>query len=444
MWRASTVLYSPTIVVAMLVLTAAVVAASPTTIEASPAVRNDSGIDLAGMALRPTDLEAAGLRDYGRTNGIMTNDPRVAADFLKGYRGDAEGATGIGLEAADPERAYVLNLVQPGTPGNPLSGTARRVVSYILAFQDAAAAEAAFPVLATAWQRGGMRAQPTAVAVGDDRVFVAGSGREERGNRSQYDRVDLLFRIQDLVTGVSVEDYVETPRQALVEALAERQAARVEDILGGDGPGLSQQIVRLRVPGENAISDGYAIVDAEPLRAFDETAAAFDARRATPAGSGMVDQYLLEQQVLGTLSSSERPLAFYVMHLTRFVDEDGASAYLRGAADRLAQGGREDVKEVPGAPDLGDGTAAFTYRHTRPDGVTFDDYRIYVRNGSDVFSMAFNTTEALEPAGVDGLAALQLACLEGTACLDPIPVPATLDRSMKPQGSAVASTSPAP
>ena len=112
------------------------------------------------------------------------------------------------------------------------------------------------------------------------------------------------------------------------------------------------------------------------------------------------------------------------MGLTRFLDDEAAEAFITGAADRLA--GREDLSEISEAPELGDQAAAFTYRHTRGDGVPFDDYRVYARMGNEVFSMAYNTTEDLDLAAVDALAASQVACLVDATCLAPVPIPSAL------------------
>ena len=57
-----------------------VVAQSPTA-PGSPALQG-SALDLAAMALTPTDVEAAGLDGYGVGNAVMAASPDVAAEFL--------------------------------------------------------------------------------------------------------------------------------------------------------------------------------------------------------------------------------------------------------------------------------------------------------------------------------------------------------------------------
>jgi hypothetical protein len=400
------------------------VAQNPTA-GASPVFQEGSALDIAAMALTPTDVEAAGLDGYGVGNAVMATSPEVAAEFLLHYRGDAQGATASGLQTAAPDRIYVLNLVRPGRAGEAQSGTAARVVSYVLQFADQEAAEVGFQALAASWISGEMDEMSTTSVAGEQRLLVAGQGREEPPNGSVYDRLDLLFRTGQLVAGVSHEDYLAVPEQAAVEALADSEAARIEEVIAGHAPGLSGRILRLEVPGANSITDHYSIVGGVPVRRYDETTEEFGQRRNAPAETGMVDQYLIEQQVLGTLGTSQPPLAYYPVGLTRFLDEGAAAEFIDSAPDRLAGGGREDLSEVE-APELGDQSAAFTYRHTRGDGVAFDDYRVYARVGSEVFSMAFNTTEELDPAAIDALAAIQVACLEGATCLEPAPIPSTL------------------
>jgi hypothetical protein len=275
-----------------------------------------------------------------------------------------------------------------------------------------------------------MREEATDAAIGEERILVSGAGREPRGSRSRYQRIDLMFRTQRFVAGVSAEKYAGLPNEpALVEALAARQLVRIEEVLAVGGPGLGGRTLRLAIAGENAIWDAYNVRDGEPLREFNEAPDAFEERRASVTEAGMVDQYRLEQQFLGLFGSSERPLAFYIARLATFTDEDAASAYLAAAADRLAQGNIEDLRPVDDVPAIGDETAAFAYRHTRADGVTFDDYRIYVRMGSEFFTIALGTTEALDPGAVNDLAEKQAACLRGSDCSNPIPVPPALGGS---------------
>jgi hypothetical protein len=71
--------------------------------------------------------------------------------------------------------------------------------------------------------------------------------------------------------------------------------------------------------------------------------------------------------------------------------------------------------------------SAYTYTHQRDDGVQLNDYRIYARTGSSVFTMAINTTRQVDRAAMEAVAALHASCLAGSAsCAVSFAVPPSL------------------
>jgi hypothetical protein len=392
------------------------------------AQEDEAPVDLAAMTLRPDDLEAEGYDDHALWNSILTAEPAAVADFTAVWRGAAASPViEAALDEAEPDQAYLLQLVETARPGDMFSGTESRVVSYVFAFGDEDTATKGFAVLADAWASDPMEETDTGADVGDERIMVEGSARDRNGSR--YQRVDLLFRVNHLVSGVSVETYDATPPEAeTVEGLAERQADLVEAVLEDGGAGLSQLILRLEVPGRNAILDLYTVQDGERFRRADETADEAAENQAVAEDFGIVDAYTVEQQILGdALDSADLPVAFLPTRVVRFADEDGASAYLRDAVDRLQEGSANDLEEVGDVPEFGDEVAAYTYTHTRSDGVVFHDYRIYIRVDADFFTMAINTTEDIDLEAVNELAKFQADCLSGDAsCLEPQEIPRPL------------------
>ena len=298
-----------------------------------------AGLDLAAMSLRPADLEAEGVQEHGMANGLLTDNPATAGDFLRAWRGDVDGATTAALQAAAPQQLYLEQLAQTGQPWDASSGTVEQIVSYLFAFGSDAGASAAFPVLAEAWRSGGMSENATDSTVGDERLLVSGAGRQELGDHAAFQRVDVMFRSGSLIAGVSAERFAGLPIEpALVEALATRQQARIAEVRATGGPGLSQRTLRLVMPGENAIWDFYEVRAGQPVRQFDEGSDAFATRTSNVAAAGIKDEYRLEQQFVGSLGSSQGPLAFYSARLAAFSDANAASVYLQQAGDRLRQG----------------------------------------------------------------------------------------------------------
>ena len=388
---------------------------------------DDDVLDLAAMALTPADIADADLEGIGLSNGILTNDGEAAAEYLWQLREDEDGAGAEALEEADPERAYIVDLIRPIRAGDPSTGTEQRVISYLFTFEDEDAAEEGFAVLAEGWESGSMEEESVDAEIGDEQLLVVGAGRDALNNAG-FERLDYLFRIESIVAGVSVETFVGTPvDQEQVEALAERQAERIEDGLAGDGPGLSNLMARFDVPGTNALWDSYAVRDGEASWESTETEDAFEERQDRVEDEEVVDQYSIEQLVLGdTLPEFAAPLIFYNSRLSRLGDEDAAEDYMAAAIDRLASSSAEDLEELGELPIDADEALGFTYRYTNA-GVDFETYRIYLRVGEYVLTLAVNTSEGLETEPIDELAELQIACVSGEeSCVDPVRVPAEL------------------
>lgn len=219
----------------------------------------------------------------------------------------------------------------------------------------------------------------------------------------------------------------EPVEQEQVEALAERQAERIEAVLDDGAPGLSTRIVRLNIPGENMVEDAYTVRDGEALRRANETLTAFETAQEIADDAEMIDQYRFEQLVLGDLTTSETPMSFYSGRLTTLPDEDAASDYMAAVIDRLGESGVEELEAAEDVPSLGDEAAAFTYQYTRSDGNDFNVYRLYMRVGDVVVNFGLATTEEPDIEDMNELAELQVACLTGEEdCLDPVRVPAGL------------------
>lgn len=376
------------------------------------------------MSVMPADLEAVGLVGYGWSNGVLASRPRAVAEFFSTWRSEADvTAIGSALDTAAPNRVYVLHLVRPTVEGDP-SGIEERVVSYVMSFGDEASATSGFAAWTGAWR--GYSSAPSDVAVGDERFVVSGEARESDG--SPFPLVHIAFRIGSLVAGVSVEFFTGfAPEQATVEALAMLQQERIDATVAEGGPGLSSRMVLFDVPGTQALTAAYGIRDGQ--RAFRDTDTASSAAdsQATATTAGIIDQFQVEQGLGGDLSGAQPPLAFYTNRVVTFAAPDAASAYVADSVARLTEGNATDLAPATAPPVPGDEVSAYTYRHSRDDGVEFNDYRIYARLGSTVFTIAINSTSQIDLATVDAVAALQSSCIAGTAsCSTGFAVPPTL------------------
>lgn len=391
-------------------------------------VAEDAPLDLAAMVILPADVEAEGLEGFGIGNAMMASTPDAVAEYWAYWRGDEDGATADALDEADPERVYILNLALPGEEGDPFSGTSQSVRPYIMEFADEDAAEDAFPVLAEGWATGDMEDVSTDAEIGDETFLVDGVGSEP-SDEDEFERTELMFRVGSLISGVSVETFtVDHPEQEVLEALAERQLERIETVLDEGAPGLGNLVVRLDIRGENAIWDSYSVRDGDALRWYDDTDETLDAAQEWVSDNGIVDEYVLQQVVVGHPPEwDEPPLTYLLAQIIEFEDEDSAADFVATSVENVEASSFTNIEEVEDVPEVGDEIRGFTYKHVNQD-VSFNDYRIYAHVGSTFFTIAINTTEEVDFDAMNDLIELQAACIEGDeSCVEAIPVPEELD-----------------
>lgn len=381
--------------------------------------------DLAAMSLVPADLEQAGLAGYGWSNGILSSRPPAVAEFFSFWRSAEDVALiGASLAAAAPDRVYALHLVRPTTEGDA-SSVEERVVSYVMSFGDETSAASGYAAWAAAWQAE-YESVSTNALVGDERSVVTGEARDADG--SPFPLVHVMFRAGSVVAGISVEFFTGfAPAQETAEALAVLQRQRIDAVLTRGAPDLSGRILYFDVPGVQWASAMYGIRDGQRVFRDSDTRSSAAESQATATAAGIVDQFQVEQQLAGDPGGSASPLAFYTARIVTFADAGTASTYISDSVARLSEGGAENLTPVSVIAAAGEEVAAYTYTHQRDDGVGLNDYRIYARTGSTVFSFAINSTGQIDPAAMDAVASLQASCLAGTAsCAAGFAVPPSL------------------
>src|SRR5215217_7423005 len=129
-------------------------------------------------------------------------------------------------------------------------------------------------------------------AIGDESALWQIRG-ETADSGQQYRGLSLWSRTGNLIASVAVFDYEsgELPSQQLVEALAERLLARIDDVRQHGGPGLGDSILRLGGEAVAISTDQYRIMDGEVLPLLSETADARASRTQIRDQFDMTDDY---------------------------------------------------------------------------------------------------------------------------------------------------------
>jgi len=402
--------------------------------------RDDPPLDLAAMTLRPADLEAQGLDDYGMSWSVMGANSRTVAEFVDAWGWDDAVDDGMAFREADADRSYLLHISQD-VESNGWVYSPHLVASFVLEYDDADAAEEGFAASVEVWDNT-LEVTDAEIDIGDEQVLIAGTGTDT-SNSERYERMLLLYRVDNLVSGVSMHDFAneDAPTQEVVEALAETQAGHIAAAIDGDAPGLSGQVVRFRLDGRLSNWDYYTAEadQAVRLNTVDESDDEYAERQAEYEELGLVDRYHLEQ-IVAEESPAGAVYAWFNATIDRFESEDAASEFLVNVIED------DGTAEMVNAPDLGDETVAYT--SVTPSGN--DRYRIMVRTGDIVFRLthvvdtdaAGNTLEPA-PDAINDLAERQLACIEGErSCERPVRLPDEMQAGASDTGRQDASIVP--
>ena len=383
----------------------------------------EAPLDIAAMTLRPEDTLDAGYADHGISMSILADRPRSAAQFIEGWGWDSSVDDGRAFREANPERIYVMHLAndveQAGFVYSP-----NLVASVVMEFDGTSAARDGLDAVVATWSQGEDFAEAsTTLELGDEARVFAGTGVNPFDGVA-FERMSLVLRVDSIVAIVSVHAYdADTPEIDQLEALGELQVERIDDVIDGEAPDMSNQIVRLRLDGEYTNWDNYIVHDDEtlPLSPAYESDDAYRERSGEFHDLGVLDAYHLEQIVHGTpYGPAGELMGFMATTIYRFEDDEQATVFLDTFVEsRLAENGGEEVS----VPTMGDQARALTWTASDTGRAS---YREYVRVGSVVFRTTHTVDEGLDlvPAAVSDMAELQLACLEGeSACESPVRVP---------------------
>ena len=416
------------LIVAMLM---AMIAAWPN-VGAAQGQRVDQPLDLPAMTLTPADLEAIGLDGYGRFgNGEFRSlDDYVArrAEFLNKSKEEVRAA----FEAAGWGGGYVANLGVPAEPGTPESPPSREAFSVVYEYADATGA-------ATAYE---FNQQYEGVTAGTVRVFSASRTFGDASYMTHTtvtdptqggpsDQVDLVLRLGNVwaATGLIVfgdATDLATPLAASpdviahVEAMAARLVERIERVLAGESPDLSNRTLRL------GGDDAPIVFSSEGYRRFDgDDPPYYNGYRDDFPGEGgefanVVAAYELNQglQLPGD--------PYYSVRLLQFADADRAAAYAEDVRRRGRTAFGNPTQQVDDAKTIGDESVTLAYRGEPVPGQTITGFVAYVRVGATVFTLLLEAGNPPDLATIEALAESQAACLASDSCPSSIPVPPTI------------------
>ena len=389
-------------------------------------------LDLPAMTLTPADIEAVGLTGYGRfANGFFRSlDEYVAlrAEFLNKSEAEVRAA----LERAGWRRGYVTNLAVPTEPGNPDSPPSREAFSVVYEYADAEGAATAYDFNR---QYEGVTAGTVEVLAGT-RTFgdvsymthTRVTDPDQSGPSDQYDLVlrrDRVTAAAGLIVFGDAADSATPPAVpaeaiAQVEAMAARLMERIEQVLAGESPNLSNRT--LRFGGEDApiafASEGYRRLDGDDPPYYGGYEDDFPG--AADEFADVMAAYELNQglQLPGD--------PYYTVRLLQFASEDQAVEYIERARhlDRNPFGTPAEV--VDDAQVVGDESVILAYRDEPEPGQAIAGFVVYARVGANALVLLLEAGQPPALTTVEDLAADQAACLETESCPSAVPVPAAL------------------
>ena len=288
------------------------------------------------------------LRDAEAESTLEAVDEEEAAEFLADFR--AEGF----------RYRYVGSLLKPKVPlqrlPSGLVAAAQRLNSSVAEYETAAGAHESFTL------NEGERDEPRGVditgshVVGDESDLTRSTGKEAN-TRERYQRLELTFRIDNLIGEVSIVDFDNVdPDVATLEKLADLLLIKMVSARIAPGPGLSSKVLRTTplapwIEG-GRLRDVYVRIAGrrEPLfaqvvAAIRESASPSDGSSGQIGGGALFarDTYLFWTPV-GEGDAFQLPL--YVIWLDKYDSPDAASAALQAVRPADLGPGYLDVHDV--------------------------------------------------------------------------------------------------
>ncbi|MBW3633162.1 MAG: sulfatase [Chloroflexi bacterium] len=394
-------------------------------------------LDLAAMALTPSDLDDLGLTGFGQqTSAFLTLEEQVEQLATAASLGMDADAIGSGLAAAGFQRRYQRQLGLPSRPGAPPSRLHTFVAPYVIEYASSEGAAAGFALLETEAPDARMKDVPETRVIGDRSEVTR--FRQSSENGEPYRALDLTFQVDNLVAGVTVgEFHGREPDLATVEALAERLLERVRLGQASADPGLSNLALRLGGPDIETRSDEYGRISGQTFPNYSETPDEFADR--TQRYGDAVAVYGVGQSIpVGGPARTDDTR--YFVSLYEFGSERDAVGWLQdGVARAELSPNVIAATPVAGAAVIGDASATLAIATERGGAGTARGYLVEVRVGARTAQVQLLGVPDVPLAPVEELARSQVACLQAGACPGYASPPASL-----PQPAATPEATPGP
>lgn len=446
--------HSPTRVVVALVMLFALLGSLLGPPSGPAQAASDAPLDLAAMALTPSDLEDGGLKGYkiraGGPRGSDADLPFQVGNWRDGWG----GVTSVSDYLADAgyQLSYYFGLSLPD-PADPLFAT-RAVAASINQFEDADGAAEGFEVFDEMSAGSPVVEQIELDAkIGEETIVVVKPGSNQ---------LVVAFRADRLIAFLQVQDYSDDPvdmtedqMTADISFLAMRLSQRIDAGLDGDGPGLGRHALRLGnpeydIPYDVGV-DQYFRLDDEDLP-FGWESPDESARRFEDAGNA-IDAYAFTQRIEGA-DAVDPNLPFVLSWSTdiyRFVDDTAASEWLQDRSRRIEDvlplnvGDQvRDIDLIEDIPGLDNESFAVAYveEELGDCGCSFQVFRVHARVGADVVDL-YLSTRAEGGVPVDlfaAIAAAQVDCLAADSCLDHVLLSDLLASSGQKNGKPISTS----
>ncbi len=409
---------------------------APFTAISTPAAEKKP-LDLAAMALRPSDLADQGYGVWGGQNFTVDEAARLLA--ASGQGGGDASAIARRLRDAGwiAGQSVTLGLPDANEPSRPSSF----VESQLVQFAPAGGAAKGFEVLNDEQGVAGVSQHEPATTIGD-RALVTVDRSQAKDATAPHIAADLTFQRGDLVATVGVVTFGASAKPAADSVLIRLAGAlmhRIESVEQGKGaPGLSTRALHLSGDALTTYYDNYERIDGTTIPYAGESAQGTAARDKAYNTEKVADSYT----VLQTAGDyAEQDYGLYSLYVERFVRQNDAETWLRGitAESVTVSGQKTRATPVMDAPRFGDASTTFAYSYQRPDKTSAAGYVVYLRTGRTIATVQLDGVSKVSLATVSKVASAQATCQKAGDCRKSLASPLT-----PPRGAATPAATPAP
>jgi hypothetical protein len=410
-------------------------AETPTPATSRAADAGGTGLDLAAMGARPSDLDDVGLTGYDETQS---------------YPGFALGAFGVTLildpaqktrywdkdagerMAADGFKQFVAVTLDVYSSAGELGYFDTQMTE----FGTATSAHKRWRELAdSALATDAREPTPTAVelpAIGDESRYV-----QVDVTTDGYAEAALVFRVGAVVASLNFTQQNFAGVERLPDQMASLAGVVLSRIKRGNqaAPGLANHVVALRARADlipSPILTDYLRIDGVTIPVDTERPNDVASRDGGYAQSGS-DDVLYADQGLYNPADTSQPAVDFSISLSNFDTAAHASAQLNSVVEDDANANPAATIEVDSAYSVGDGAVAFTVTGAGGNGQTQRVADVDFRVGAIYASVELaSTSGTVNVTAAEEIATKEAACLAGAGPCGLIDAPAGIIVAAQP------------